>query len=408
MIRFTLRRLTGILILFLIRHTAIAQTPAYPDPVKNPSSPLMLAGDWVPEETHQINFDKLPHVPYEYGVVNDVRYAWGRKVNQHIYITFYAGEFWIMWSDGPGVPHDVTAKEHRTITPHHDQPGQLISYATSKDGIHWTERRDLAGPPDDGFGWIARGFWIRDGKLLGLASRYQAPGYEGDGLQLHAFEMHTGTPPVWTPLGMVYDNTLNNFPPKKLPNGKWMMSRRDKKGDVFMMVGGDKSFDEWESFPVRGSRGQALDAEEPYWLLLPDGNAVALFRDNNKSGYLYRSFSLDNGQTWSNPVQTNYPDATSKFCALRLQDGRYILVSNANPAKRDPLTLAISDDGLVFNKMYYVFGGHTVDYPHVMEKDGFIYIVFDSSKQSVEVVKIKISDLDSIEMPSPGDITLKP
>ena len=34
--------------------------------------PAMLTGDWVPADPHQIDFDHLPEVPSEYGVVSDV------------------------------------------------------------------------------------------------------------------------------------------------------------------------------------------------------------------------------------------------------------------------------------------------------------------------------------------------
>ncbi len=50
---------------------------------------------------------------------------------------------------------------------------------------------------------------------------------------------------------------------------------------------------------------------------------MALFRDNRRSGYIYRSFSTDNGRIWSQPVQTDFPDARSKFHGVRMSDGRY-------------------------------------------------------------------------------------
>ena len=123
---------------------------------------------------------------------------------------------------------------------------------------------------------------------------------------------------------------------------------------------------------------------------------MALFRDNRKSGYLYRSFSTDNGHTWSKPIQTNFPDATSKLNGVRLSDGRYVLISNANPRKRDPLTISVSDDGMVFNKMGSLIGGRHVDYPFVMEHDGYLLVAFAGDKQSVEVLKIKVGDLASL------------
>jgi len=75
-----------------------------------------------------------------------------------------------------------------------------------------------------------------------------------------------------------------------------------------------------------------------------------------------------------------------------------VLVSNANPKKRDPLVLSISDDGILFDKMFYLVGGRHVDYPHVIEHDGHLLIAFAGGKQSVEVIKVRLSDLDSLTM----------
>ena len=75
-------------------------------------------------------------------------------------------------------------------------------------------------------------------------------------------------------------------------------------------------------------------------------------------------------------------------------DGRYVLVSDANPKKRDPLVLSISDDGMVFNKMGYLTGGYWVDYPHVIEHDGNLLIAYAGhKKQACEVLKVRIEDL---------------
>jgi hypothetical protein len=197
---------------------------------------------------------------------------------------------------------------------------------------------------------------------------------------------------------VIADDAINNFPPKKLPTGDWMMSRRThdyKSRGVQFLVGGTRTIDAWESFPVLGSSSE-LAAEEPLWWVLPGHNVMALFRDNRRSGYLYRSFSADNGRTWSRPTRTNFPDARSKLHGLRLSDGRYVLVSNSNPRKRDPLTIALSDDGMVFTKLGYLVGGRHVDYPHVIEHHGYLLIAFAGGKQSVEVLKVRVADLDRI------------
>ena len=375
----------------LVCCSAIAQD--YPHPVGNPDSGLMLQGPWVPDDSHSIDFHNLPRIPSQHVVVSDVRDVDG--VNQHNYLVHHDGKYWAMWSDGPGVE---------------DRVGQRVKYATSPDGLEWSTPEYLTPVPpksgtdsphyntrtNEGFRYISRGFWVRDGDLLALASLDEADGFFGPALELHAFKFEGDG---WTPVGVVFDNAINNFPPKKIPSGEWMMSRRTFDRHVHFLVGGVDGFDEWESFPAVFYGDERLKAEEPYWWVLPDGqNLLALYRDNARSGYLFRSFSTDNGRTWHPPVKTNFPDATSKFNGLQLSDGRFVFVSNANPKKRDPLLLSISEDGIVFDRMGYLVGGRHIDYPHVIEHEGHIFVAFAGwRKQTCEVLKIKIEDLSVLD-----------
>jgi hypothetical protein len=371
-------------------------------------SPTMLSGAWLPADSQQLDFAALPRVPSEHVIINDV-HARGSSsakldkksggVNQHNYLAHHDGQFWAMWSDGPGIE---------------DRVGQRVKFATSPDGLNWSTPQFLtpippnSGPDsphygtrtDKGMRWISRGFWKRDGELIALASLDEAAGFFGPSLELRAFRFDKASS-EWRNAGLIFDNTINNFPPLKLRTGDWMMSRRMfdyKTSGVHFLVGGVKSLGDWQSFPVLGSASE-LKAEEPDWWILPDNTLAAVFRDNRRSGFLYRAFSTDDGRTWSTPVKTNFPDATSKISGLRLRDGRYVLISNPNPKKRDPLTLAISDDGLVFTKMLYLVGGRHIDYPHVIEHEGSLFIAFAGGKQSVEVLKVKLSDVDAIKMP---------
>jgi hypothetical protein len=95
--------------------------PAGPHPVTNPASPLMLAGEWLPDDTHKIDYNKLPRVAGEHNIVSDVRKQ--RGVNQHNYIIHHDGKYWMMWSDGPGIE---------------DRVGQRVKYSTSVDAITWS------------------------------------------------------------------------------------------------------------------------------------------------------------------------------------------------------------------------------------------------------------------------------
>ena len=369
---------------------------------------LMMAGPWVPDDSHRIDFASLPRVPSEHVIVSDVR-AEGRNgsgldrdrggVNQHNYLAHHRGKFWLMWSDGPGIE---------------DRVGQRVSFATSRDGVQWSDSRYLTPAPpgsgptsplygqrtDRGLRYISRGFWRRDGELLALASLDEAAGFFGPSLALHAFRLDPRDE-SWEPAGIVCRDAINNFPPERLPDGQWMMSRRRhnyREVGVDFLVGGVDALNQWTSVPVLGSNTE-LSAEEPHWWALPDGRLAALFRDGRRSGFLYRAISADGGRTWSRPVRTNFPDATSKFSGLRLVDGRYVLVSNPNPSTRDPLAISISDDGLVFHTMAYLAGGRWVDYPHVIERGGHLFIAFAGGKQTVEVLRVRLADLDDVRNP---------
>ncbi|MEM7013844.1 MAG: sialate O-acetylesterase, partial [Verrucomicrobiota bacterium] len=161
----------------------------------------------------KIDFSKLPRVAAEHSVISDVRDRAGTWVHQHAYLAHHGNRYWAMWSDGPGVPRKgASAEEHRNKVPGHDNPDTRVSFATSEDGVNWSKPATLSGPPRiEGFGWIARGFWVRDQQLLALASHFNAPAYPGEGLSLEAF-LWNESEQKWDAHGTVFDDTLNNFP----------------------------------------------------------------------------------------------------------------------------------------------------------------------------------------------------
>jgi len=345
-----------------------------------------------------IDYTQLPVLQGRHGRVTEGAAPW--RFRLHSYLAYFDGRYWCMWSHGPKIE---------------DHPTQHVRYATSPDGLVWTEGGEIVGAsPQTGFRYISRGFWIRDGKLLALASHDEAYNEQGKvhffgpRLQLLAFAWQPETK-VWEKLGVVHDDAINNFPPQQLPTGEWAMMRRDHRNNVSMLIGGVESPLQWQARPVfQRTPASKFKPDEPEWWLLPDGRALGVIRDNGGSKRLFRTLSTDSGRTWTTPELTNFPDATSKFFGLRTSRGTYVLVSNANPKKRNPLCLSVSDDGVTFTRMFRLpvpvssGGGEfdaahltsSIQYPHILEHDGHLLIAWSRGKTTIEVIKVALDEID--------------
>ena len=54
---------------------------------------------------------------------------------------------------------------------------------------------------------------------------------------------------------------------------------------------------------------------------------------------------------------------------------------------------------MVFRRMYYLAGGRSIDYPHVLEHKGYLFIAHSGGKQTVEIERVRIADLETLKMP---------
>ena len=328
------------------------------------------------------------------------------RLNLHNYLAYHDGKFWCIWSDGPKVE---------------DWPTQEVRYSTSGDGLKWTPARSVTGVPEEPFAYIARGLWIRDGELLALAAHYRGHGAFGDQaqkqLRLVAFRFDKASN-QWQPAGTLYEDAINNFPPQRLQSGVWVFTRRDSRFNVSVLIGGRKSIDDWQPFPVvQVGEVKEFRPDEPIFWPLPGGELNALFRDNGGSMRLFHATSRDEGRTWTTPALTNFPNATSKLYSLQTSRGYRVLVLNANPKiGRREIHLAVSRDGRTFTRLArldvpsppsippdvaritkkFSAGIASLQYPHAIEHDGKLLIALSRGKVQTEVFHIRLDDLDAL------------
>ncbi len=333
-----------------------------------------------------IDYDTLPKLAGEHAVVCPVTDE--LKFQLHDYLIHHDGKYWCLFSHGPIVE---------------DWPTQFVSYATSDDGLKWSAAKPVMPAPAAPYAYIARDFWVRDGELLVLVAHFRDKGAFGVNkeLKLEAYAWDKSAD-AWKFKGVLFEDAINNYAPQKLANGEWMTTRRDARFNVSMLAGGVKSLDDWQSFPVvKRLEVPKFSPDEPFWWQLPDGRLHALFRDNGGSSRLYQAFSSDNGRSWSRPQITNFPNASSKCYPMRLSSGAWIMISNANPrwARRE-MYLSISEDGLTFTKLARLVipsaKATTFQYPHAIEHDGHLLIVFSQKKMQSEVLKVPLASIEAL------------
>ncbi|GAB3273823.1 exo-alpha-sialidase [Sinomonas notoginsengisoli] len=145
--------------------------------------------------------------------------------------------------------------------------------------------------------------------------------------------------------------------PLVLPSGRWLMpifrclttpgeKWAGDNDDSAVMVSDDGG-QTWREHLVPGSVGCVHMDIQP----LPDGSLLALYR-SRWADSIYESRSIDDGDTWSEPVPTELPNNNSSIQFTALADGRLALVYNHRRAeetteRRPSLYDEIDDDGLI-------------------------------------------------------------
>jgi hypothetical protein len=125
-----------------------------------------------------------------------------------------------------------------------------------------------------------------------------------------------------------------------------------------------------------------------------------VFRDQTSTYRKMVSMSYDRGETWSEPVVTDIPDARVKQSAGNLPDGTAFLAGNPTGAKRRyPLVLLFSHDGIHFDKALLLRAGGSelqpqrypgkaktlgYSYPKSMVHKGKLYVSYSTNKEDVE------------------------
>jgi hypothetical protein len=308
--------------------------------------------------------------------------------NNHVYLARYGGRFWALWSCGAR---------------HGGHTGQHVRYATSDDGMAWSASAKVLPAPDDRY-LIARGLWVRNGELLALVARCSGQTRDTRVEALEALR-YDGDAGKWRFAGVIGREIINNYPPVRLPAGEWLVPYRHRElnGVDGVLIGGVESLGAWRRVPFSG--GAIRHLTEADTVIRRDGTIAVHFRDNDRSGYLYRSVSTDGGASFSQPLKTDFPDCRSKHYCFRLSSGTYILINN--PVSRDALQVAGSRDGKVFTRTTVLRDepvalrnpghdkGSRYSYPHAIEHEGQVYVAYSVNRDDIYVTRVAIEEIEA-------------
>lgn len=310
----------------------------------------------------------------------------------HPNLVRFNGRLYCMWSNG--------------LT-NEDDLGQRILYADSENGLDWSTPRELAIDPQGRGACVSTGFLVSGSQLTVFYTVTVGQNFHPE-TALWAKISSDGR--NW---GQPQRVTSGFFieAPRRLPGGRLLLCG-ENVGDArelkrMRLLYSDRSggLDGWLEATITPGNLKTFGYTEPGWFQRNEDELVILFRNN--SGFLYTSSSFDRGQSWTVPVKSNFPDSRARFSIGKLPDGTVFLINNplSKLGDRSLLTIALSRDGVVFDRAFIVRGEPTKmrfpgrskldgwQYPCTLVHGSHILVAYSINKEDVGLTRIALSDL---------------
>ncbi len=337
--------------------------------------------------------------------------------SHHSHITFWNSMLVATWSNAPR---------------DEDSPGQKVLMRLSADkGKSWTPFEEafpalpftvlknhdtINSKRSDGVCLNANGYARIDDRLFLIAECLYLPGQKGLGRLARELRKNGSLGPIFW---LYEDPVIINLDGEAFYTLIKDEIYRSLAGKINDYLKKPETFPSWD-FLNYETRPIAEDGhimcEPTYGWQLSDKTWMRIYRDLSRSGYNYSSFSKDDGESWSEPVRSNFPDAPSRSNAGTLPDGTVYIISNIRNNghadgplyPRDPLALSLSVDGLNFNKVFIIrsgaqpalFEGRYKDtgfeYPSSVVVGKELYVMYSVNKEEIQVSKISTKVLRSL------------
>lgn len=327
------------------------------------------------------------------------------------------------WQGIPGL--EKTAKGRIFVSwfsggTHEPTPENVVLLCFSDDGGQsFSKPQAMALPSDDGTRCFDPTLWgDPSGRLWYIFNRGNRKTARHD-IWARICDDPDATPPVFAPGFRVgFDEAPFAFrmnKPTVLSTGEWILPVTHASEKIHQWFAGPKqrqgvgiSTDQGKTWKLHGA------VKAPEWALenmiveLKDGRLWMLIRTGG--GFLWESYSTDEGRTWSEGKATTITSPGSRFFIRRLASGNLLLVNHYKTTWRSRLTARLStDDGETWNEGL-LLDERGISYPDgVEDKDGLIWITYDRGRTNeglILLARFREKDVAAGKDVS-GDVLLK-
>jgi predicted neuraminidase len=110
----------------------------------------------------------------------------------------------------------------------------------------------------------------------------------------------------------------------------------------------------------------------------------------SQQGVITQAWSEDGGESWSPMTATALPNPSAGIDALRLRDGRFLLVYNPTAKGRDKLEVAVSPDGKAWRRAV-VLEDEPGEYSYpaaIQTRDGLVHVTYTWRRERIKHVVV--------------------
>jgi predicted neuraminidase len=152
---------------------------------------------------------------------------------------------------------------------------------------------------------------------------------------------------------------------------------------------------EWLSTGAAWTRSAPLNTRNEFGAIQPailvhDAKTIQIL-NRSRQDVITENWSHDGGKTWGPMTRTELPNPSAGIDAVRLPDGRFLLVYNPSAKDRHTISIASSTDGKSWTKVLDVDQGPgEYSYPAmIVAKDGKVHLTYTWRREKIKHVVIE-------------------